>query len=135
MAVSDCIRFRLIFSRFFDILRNLGIFSLHWIKKSDYSSLYKIKNFSQRLFFLHLVFYTQIFVKQNLLCWIIWWRIALVRKNFAYEMYSENIGPHVKPKQLPFIKKLISLAILSVNSVYKFSELYVSYSLNFTTNK
>ena len=50
-------------------------------------------------------------------------------------MYSENIGPHVKPNQLPFIKKLISLAILSVNSVYIFSELYVSYSFNFTTNK
>ena len=61
--------------------------------------------------------------------------MALVRKNFVYEMHSENIGPHVKLNQLPFIKKLISLAILSVNSVYKFSELYVSYSLNFTTNK
>ena len=41
----------------------------------------------------------------------------------------------MKSKQLPFIGKFICLAILSVNSVYKFPEMYQSYSLNFTTNK
>ena len=41
----------------------------------------------------------------------------------------------MKPKQLPIIEKCICLTILSVNSVYKFSEMYLSYSLNFTTNK
>ena len=56
-------------------------------------------------------------------------------KNFAYETYSENIGHYMKSKQLPFTEKCICLAILSVNSVYKFSGMYLSYSLNFTTNK
>ena len=41
----------------------------------------------------------------------------------------------MKSKQLPFIEKFICLAILSVNLVYTFSEMYLSYSLNFTTNK
>ena len=49
--------------------------------------------------------------------------------------YSENIGRYMKSKQLPSIEKFICLAILSVNSVHKFSEMYLSYSLNFTTNK
>ena len=34
----------------------------------------------------------------------------------------------MKSKQLPFIEKFICLAVLSVNSVYKFSEMYLSYS-------
>ena len=37
----------------------------------------------------------------------------------------------MKSKQLPFIETFICLAILSVNSVYKFSEIYISYSVNF----
>ena len=41
----------------------------------------------------------------------------------------------MKSKQLPFIEKYICLAILSINSVCKFSEMYLSYSLNFTTHK
>ena len=59
----------------------------------------------------------------------------LVRKHFAYETYSEGIGLYMKSKQLPLIEKCICLTMLSVNSVYKFSEIYLSYSLNFTTNK
>ena len=50
-------------------------------------------------------------------------------------MFSENIGQYMKSKQLSFIGKFVCLAILSANSVYKFSEMYQSYSLNFTTNK
>ena len=42
------------------------------------------------------------------------------------------MGQYMKSKQLHFIEKFICLAILSVNSVYKFSEMYLSYSLNFT---
>ena len=41
----------------------------------------------------------------------------------------------MKSKQLPLTEKSICLTILSVNSVYKFPEMYLSYSLNFTTNK
>ena len=41
----------------------------------------------------------------------------------------------MKSKQLPVIEKCICLAILSVNSVYKFFEMCLSYSLNSTTNK
>ena len=33
----------------------------------------------------------------------------------------------MKSKQLPLIEKCIYLTILSVNSLYKFSEMYVSY--------
>ena len=40
----------------------------------------------------------------------------------------------MKPKKLSFIEKFIRLAILSVNSVYKFSKMYLSYCLHFTTN-
>ena len=40
-----------------------------------------------------------------------------------------------KMRKLLFIEKFICLAILSVNSVYKSSGMYLSYSLNFTTNK
>ena len=50
-------------------------------------------------------------------------------------MYSENIGQYMKSKQLPFTEKFICSGILSVNSVCKFSEMYLSYSLNFTTDK
>ena len=38
------------------------------------------------------------------------------------------MGQYMKSKQLPFIEKFIGLAVLSVNSVYKFSEMYLSYS-------
>ena len=41
----------------------------------------------------------------------------------------------MKSKPLPFIEKFICLPILSVNSVYKFSEMYLSFGLNFTANK
>ena len=41
----------------------------------------------------------------------------------------------MKLKQLPLIEKRICLTILSVNSVHKFSEMHLSYSLNFTKNK
>ena len=40
----------------------------------------------------------------------------------------------MKSKQLRLIQKCICLTA-SVNSVYKFSEMYLSYGLNFTTNK
>ena len=50
-------------------------------------------------------------------------------------MYSENIGQYMKSKRLPFIEKVICLAILFVNSVHKFSEMDLSYCLRFTTNK
>ena len=40
----------------------------------------------------------------------------------------------MKSNQLSLIEKCICLTILSVSSVYKFSEMYLSYSLNFTTN-
>ena len=48
----------------------------------------------------------------------------MVRKNFTYERYvhRENVGQFMKSKQLSFIEKFICLAILSVNSVYRFSE-------------
>ena len=58
-----------------------------------------------------------------------------IRKKFASETYSEKIGLHMKSKQLPLIEKTICLTILSVNPVYKLSEMPLSYSLNFTTNK
>ena len=73
--------------------------------------------------------------KQNILCWIIWWHTALIRKNFAYQMFRENIGQWMKSKQLSFIEKFICLAILSANPVRTFSEIYLFYSFNFTTNK
>ena len=41
----------------------------------------------------------------------------------------------MKSKQLPLIEKCICLTTLSVSLVYKFSETYLSYSLNFITNK
>ena len=43
----------------------------------------------------------------------------------------------VKPKELPCLplqSKCMSLTILSVNSIYNFSELHLSYSLNFTAD-
>ena len=69
-----------------------------------------------------------------------------------YETYSENIGLYMKSgilngviglpsksqmksKQLPHTEKCICIIILFVNSFYKFSEIYLSYGLNFTTNK
>ena len=57
--------------------------------------------------------------------------LALVRKILAYETYSESIGQYMKSKQLLFIEKFICLA----NSVYKFSEIFLAYSLNSTTFK
>ena len=60
-------------------------------------------------------------LKQNLSRLLIWWRIAVTRKNLEI-------------KKLPFIEKFICLAILSVQSVYKFPEMCLSYSLNYTTN-
>ena len=41
----------------------------------------------------------------------------------------------MKSKQFPVIEKCIRLTILPVNSVYKLSEMYLSCSLHFTTNK
>ena len=41
----------------------------------------------------------------------------------------------MKSNQLPIIEKCIGLIILSVNSVYEFAEMYLSYSLKFATNK
>ena len=38
-------------------------------------------------------------------------------------------------KTVLLIEKCICLTILLVDSVYKFSEMYLSYSLNFPTNK
>ena len=40
----------------------------------------------------------------------------------------------MKSKQLLLIEKCICLTIPFVNSVHKFFEMYLSYSLNFTTN-
>ena len=60
--------------------------------------------------------------------------MAWVRKNFAHETYSENIGLYIKSKQLPLTEKCICLTILSVNSVYNFSKMHLSYSLNITTD-
>ena len=56
-------------------------------------------------------------------------------RNFAYEAHSESIGLCMKSKQVPLIEKCICLTILYVNLVHKFSERYLSCSLNFTTNK
>ena len=52
-----------------------------------------------------------------------------------YVGYSENVGLYKESKQLPLIYKCLCLTILFVNSIYKFSEMYLSYSLNFTANK
>ena len=42
----------------------------------------------------------------------------------------------VKSKQLlPPQRKCVFLIVLPINSVYNFSELHLSYSLNFATNK
>ena len=41
----------------------------------------------------------------------------------------------MKSKQLPLLKNEFFKKILSVNSIYKFSEMYLSYSLTVTTNK
>ena len=57
--------------------------------------------------------------------------MAWVRKNFAHETYSENIGLYIKSKQLPLTEKCICLTILSVNSVYNFSKMHLSYSSYF----
>ena len=48
-----------------------------------------------------------------------------IRKNFAYKTYSGNVGLYLKSKQVPLTEKSICLTILSVNSVYKFSEVYL----------
>ena len=39
----------------------------------------------------------------------------------------------MKSKQLPLIEKCTYLTIISVNSVYKFCGMYLSYSVNFST--
>ena len=44
-------------------------------------------------------------------------------------MYNERTGLYTKSKQIPLIEKRICLTILSVNLVYKCSEIYLSYSL------
>ena len=95
---------------YFNIWENIGRYLLKFI-----TTLSQIKTFSQHLFFLHLAFY-------DALLWL-------------EKTYSENVGQYMKLKQLPFIEKFICLAILCVNSVYKFSEMYLSCSLNFSTNK
>ena len=45
----------------------------------------------------------------------------------VYEVYSESIALYMYSKQL----NVVVLTILSVNSVHKFSEIYLSYSLKF----
>ena len=45
-----------------------------------------------------------------------------------------SIGQYMKSKQLPLIEKCTCLTILPANSVHKFSKIYLSYSLIFTTN-
>ena len=48
----------------------------------------------------------------------------------------EKTCQYVKSKQLPFIENFTCLEILSADSVYyTFSEMYLSYSLNFDANK
>ena len=48
----------------------------------------------------------KLLVKQKLLFWIVWWHLALVRKHFACETYSENIGQykHSHKKQKDSLK-------------------------------
>ena len=50
-------------------------------------------------------------------------------KKLSYEKYCENKGLYMKSKQNPLTEKCICLTILSVNLIYKFSEMYLSYSL------
>ena len=54
-----------------------------------------------------------------------------LEKNFVYETYSESIGPYIKSKQVPLTETCFSnticLTTLTVNSVNKFSEIYLSY--------
>ena len=47
-------------------------------------------------------------------------------KKFAYETYSENIGLYMKSQRIPLTEKYICLAIISVNSIYEFSEMYLT---------
>ena len=51
-----------------------------------------------------------------------------------YETYSESIGLYMESKQLSLIEKFVCLLIMSVNSVYKFSEI-LSNRLNVPTDK
>ena len=44
------------------------------------------------------------------------------------------VGLYMESKQLLLIEKCICLTIISVNSVCKFSEIYLLYSLTVTTN-
>ena len=48
---------------------------------------------------------------------------------------KRKLGLYRKSKQFLLSGKCICLTIPFVDSVYKFSEIYLSYSLNFTTNK
>ena len=50
-------------------------------------TLYQVKNFSYRPFFS----IRKYLFKQNF-AWIVWWRVVLVKNNFAYETYREKIG-------------------------------------------
>ena len=67
-----------------NIYENIARYLLKFI-----TTLYQIKNFSYCLFFLYLIFFTEMF-EQNLLCWIIWWRFLRL-ENFGYDSYSESI--------------------------------------------
>ena len=57
--------------------------------------------------------------------------LVLLRKTSSMKRIEKNIGQYMKSKQLLFIENLICLALLSVNLVYKFSEIYLSYNLSF----
>ena len=50
-------------------------------------------------------------------------------------MKHRSVFQYMKSKQLSFIEKFVCSAILTANSVYRFSEMYFSYGLNFTANK
>ena len=95
----------------------LGPF-LVWAVPPLPAMLYQIKNFSQCLFLQLVYIATQIFVSTKFIMW----------NNVM------NIGQYMKSKQLLFTEKFICLAILSVNSVYRFSKIYLSCSLSFTTS-
>ena len=65
------------------------------------TTLYQIENFSHRLFFFHLVFYTQIFVWTNFIMLNNLMTHFLVRKSFSYKTHNESTGLYMKSKQVP----------------------------------
>ena len=65
------------------------------------TTLYQIENFSRRLFFFHLVFYTQIFVWTNFIMLNNLMTHFLVRKSFSYKTHNESTGLYMKSKQVP----------------------------------